>query len=137
MNQALKLVQLIHAAMLGSVVLEAVVAELAGPGPRSISPALSWSLATLSVAVVGTVFVVRKTLALPSAQALARESGNAIALQRWKTGYLATYGLCQSLASFGVVLRFLGASFQQCIPFYVSGLAMLLYFAPRDPAARS
>ena len=137
MNQALKLVQTIHAAMLGSIALEAVIGEIAGPGPRSIHPALSCALATMSVAVVGTVFVVRKTLALPSELALAQKSGDAVAQQQWKTSYLATYVLCESLGIFGVMLRFLGASFVQSLPFYLSGFVMLFFFAPRDPSANS
>jgi hypothetical protein len=60
-----------------------------------------------------------------------------VAQQQWKMGHLMTYGLCQGLGVFGVVLRFLGASFQQSLPFYLSGFIMLFFFAPRDPAAAS
>jgi hypothetical protein len=135
MNEALKTLRLVHAAMLGAVVLEALVAEIAGPTPGAVNPALSYALATVSVAIVGTVFVVRKTLALPSAHILAQHTNDSVALQQWKVGHLLTYGLCQGLGVFGVVLRFLGASFQQCLPFYVGGFIMLFFFAPRDPAA--
>lgn len=134
-NDALKTVRLVHAAMLGGIVLEALVAELVGPRPGSVNPALSYALATISVAIVGSVFVVRKTLALPSAQALSEHSDDAIAQQHWKMGHLMTYALCQGLGVFGVVLRFMGASFQQSLPFYLSGFIMLFFFAPRDPAA--
>jgi len=133
-NDALKTVRLVHAAMLGGIVLEALVAELAGPSPGSVNPALSYALATLSVAIVGSVFVVRKTLALPSAEALAQHVDDAIAQQHWKMGHLMTYALCQGLGVFGVVLRFMGASFQQSLPFYLSGFIMLFFFAPRDPS---
>lgn len=134
-NDALKIVRLVHAAMLGGIIVEALAAELAHPAPGAVNPSISYALATLSVAIVGSVFVVRKTLALPSAKALAEHGDDAIAQQQWKMGHLLTYALCQGLGIFGVVLRFLGASFQDSLPFYISGFIMLFFFAPRNPAA--
>jgi hypothetical protein len=62
------------------------------------------------------IFVVRRTLVLRSAESLASRPDDPLTLSHWKTGYLATYGLCEALALSGIVLRFLGFNFQQSVP---------------------
>jgi hypothetical protein len=46
---------------------------------------------------------------------------------------LETYTLCEALALLGLVLRFLGFSFQQSLPFYIASFVLLLFFGPREP----
>ena len=122
-------------AMLGSILLYALVGELAGPGVRAVNPALSYIFTTMGVAIVGVIFVVRRTLVLRSAETLAANPEDSLTLNHWKTGYIATYVLCEALAVFGIVLRFMGFNFRQSLPFYVGGLVLLFFFAPRKPAA--
>lgn len=122
--------------MLGSILLYAVVGELAGPAARSVNPSLSYIFTTMGVAIVGIIFVVRRTLVLRSAEDLASNPDDSLTLDHWKTGYIATYALCEALALFGFVLRFMGFTFQQSLLFYVGGLVLLLFFGPRKPATR-
>jgi hypothetical protein len=128
----LRVVQLV---MLGSILLYALVGELAGPRKGAVNPALSYIFTTMGVAIVGVIFVVRRTLVLRSAETLASNPEDSLTLNHWKTGYVATYALCEVLAVFGIVLRFMGFNFQQSLPFYAGGLALLFFFAPRKPAA--
>jgi hypothetical protein len=119
--------------MIVSILLYALVGELAGPGARAVNPALSYMFSTMGVAIVGIIFVVRRTLVLRSAESLASNPDDSLTLNHWKTGYIATYALCEALAVFGIVLRFMGCNFQQSVPFYVGGLVLLLFFGPRNP----
>jgi hypothetical protein len=121
--------------MLGSILLYAAVGEILGPGVRGVNPALSYMLTTAGVAIVGMIFVVRRTLVFRSAESLALNPDDSMALNHWKTGYLATYAFCEALALFGLVLRFVGSNFQQSAPFYVGGLILLAFFGPRRPVA--
>ncbi len=43
---------------------------------------------TASVAIVGVIFVVRRTLVLRSAESLASHPDNAVTLRHWKSGYI-------------------------------------------------
>jgi F0F1-type ATP synthase membrane subunit c/vacuolar-type H+-ATPase subunit K len=123
--------------MLGSILLYVVVGELTGPAPRPVNATFSYIFSTLSVAVVGMIFVVRRTLVFHSAESLASDPENVLTLSHWKTGYVATYALCETLALFGVVLRFLGYNLQQSLPFYVGGFVLIAFFRPRLPVKPS
>ena len=121
--------------MLGSILLYTAVGEVVGPHRGTVNPALSYVLTTIGVAIVGMIFVVRRTLVFRSAERLASDPDDSLSLDHWKTGYLATYALCEALALFGLVMRFMGADFQQSMQFYLGGLILLAFFGPRRPVA--
>jgi hypothetical protein len=77
--------------------------------------------------------VVRRTLVLRSAESLASHPDDSLTLNHWKSGYIATYALCEALALFGLVLRFTGCRFEQSLPFYIGGFVLLFFFGPRQP----
>lgn len=129
------MLRVLRLAMLGSIFLYAVVGELVGPGARAVNPSFSYIFTTMGVAIVGIIFVVRRTLILRSAETLASNPDDSLTLNHWKTGYVATYALCETLALLGIVLRFIGFTFEQGLPFYVGGLVLLFFFGPRKPAA--
>jgi hypothetical protein len=120
-------------AMLGSIVICGVVGEVVGARARAADPSMSYVFTTAGVALVGMIFVVRRTLVSRSAESLAAHPDDTLTLQHWKNGYVATYALCEVLALFGWVLRIMGCGFQQSLPFYVGGFALLFFFGPREP----
>jgi hypothetical protein len=135
MRGTLRTLRLAQWAMLGSILLYAVVGEVLGSRARGADPALSYVFTTMGVAIVGVIFVVRRTLVLRSAETLATHPDDSLTLNHWKSGYIATYALCEALAVFGLVLRFLGNRFEQSLPFYIGGFVLLFFFGPRDPEA--
>ncbi|MFZ0288201.1 MAG: hypothetical protein WBW98_05535 [Candidatus Sulfotelmatobacter sp.] len=132
---ALKGLRIVQWAMLGSIALYAVLGEVFRHTARAVDPSLSYVFTTLGVAIVGMIFVVRRTLVLRSAESLASHPDDALALGHWKSGYLATYALSEALALFGLILRFMGCNFQQSLPFYIGGFVLLFFFGPKEPAA--
>ena len=134
MAKALKTLRAVRWSMLASIVLYVIVGEVAGPVNRAVDPALTYLFTTLSVAIVGVIFVVRRTLVLRAAESLATRPEDSLSLNHWRTGYIATYALCEALALFGLVLRFLGYSLQQSVPYYLGGFVLLLFFRPKQPA---
>ncbi len=133
MKGALRTLRAVQWAMLGSIVLYAIVGEVVGSGARAVDPSLSYVFSTAAVAVVGVIFVVRRTLVLRSAESLASEPDDPVSLRHWKSGYFATYALCEALALFGLVQRFMGFTLQQSLLFYIGGFVLLLFFGPREP----
>jgi len=95
---------------------------------------MKFTLKTAAVAIVGMIFVVRRTLVLRSAENLVAHPDDSLTLNHWKTGYFATYALCEALALLGMVLRFLGFPLHQSLSFYLGGFVLLFFFAPREPA---
>ncbi len=135
MIRALKTLRAVQWSMLASILLYGVVGELAGPAARAVDPALSYLFTTLAVAVVGTIFVVRRTLVLRAAESLATHPDDELSLNQWRTGYLATYALCEALALFGLVQRFLGCTLQQSLLYYLGGIVLIGFFRPRPPSS--
>jgi hypothetical protein len=121
--------------MLGSILLYAVAGKIISFAVHPVDSSLSYVFTTVGVALVGMIFVVRRTLVLRPAEDLASRPDDSISLSHWKSGYIATYVLCEALALFGLVLRFLGFTFQQSLPFYVAGFVLLLFFGPREPVS--
>jgi hypothetical protein len=133
MQRALKTLRWVQWAMLGSILLYAALGELIRPAARMLDPALSYLFTTLGVAIVGVIFVVRRTLVFRAAETLSSKPDDILSLNHWKTGYFATYALCEALALFGLVERFLGCSFQQSAPYYLGGFVLMFFFRPRQP----
>lgn len=135
MRGTLRLLRTIQLALLASVLLYAAIGELVGPRVRTVNPGLSYVLTTAGVAIVGMIFVVRRTLVFRAAESLTLHPDDSLTLKHWKTGYIATYALCETLALFGLVLRLMGCNFQRSVPFYVGGAVLLAFFGPRRPVA--
>jgi hypothetical protein len=135
MIRALKTLRMVQWAMLASIALYAIVGQIVGPAPHGVDSTLSYLFATLSVAIVGAIFVVRRTLVLRAGESLATQPEDSLSLNHWRTGYIATYVLCESLALFGLILRFRGSPVEASVYYYLGGFILLLFFWPRQPAA--
>ena len=131
--RTLKLLRAVHLAMLGGIVLYGVVGEVAAPHATAVDLGLSYFFRTLAIAIVGAVFVVRRTLVLRSAQSLAEHPDDTVSLNHWKTGCIVTYSLCEALALLGLVLRILGYNLVQSLPYYGGGFLLLLFFRAKAP----
>jgi len=137
MATSLKTLRVVQWTMLLSILLYVAVGEIMGPRIRHIDPTLSYLFSTLAVGVVGTIFVVRRTLVLRAAETLATQPEDNLSLGQWKTGYVTTYALCEALALFGLILRFRGSELQQSLLFYVGGFVLLFFFRPRRPESQT
>lgn len=135
MRGTIRTLRVVQWALLGSILLYVVVGEVVGSLARTVDPSLSYVFSTASVAIVGVIFVVRRTLVLRSAEGLAAHPDDALTLHHWKSGYIATYALCETLALFGLIQRFMGFNFQQSLLFYIGGFVLLLFFGPREPVS--
>ena len=135
MMATIKTLRMVRWIMLGSILLYTALGEVVGSGGRVADPSLSYIITTAGVAIVGVIFVVRRTLVLRSAQNLASHPDDSLTLSHWKGGYIATYALCEALGLFGLVLRFTGFNFQQSVPFYIGGFVLLLFFGPQEPVS--
>jgi F0F1-type ATP synthase membrane subunit c/vacuolar-type H+-ATPase subunit K len=137
MSRALKTLRAVQWSMLASILLYLALGEVLGPRVRAVDATLSYLFSTLAVGIIGTIFVVRRTLVFRAAGALASHPDDNLSLSHWQTGYIATYALCEALALFGLVLRFRGSSMQQSLLFYIGGFVLLFFFRPVQPANAS
>jgi hypothetical protein len=47
------------------------------------------------------------------------------------------FAFCLAVGLHGFMLRFIGFTLQQVIPFYLSSIALMLYNFPRDPSGKA
>lgn len=137
MIKALKSLRAIQRAMLASIVLYAGLGQILTPFERAFDPIVAHLFTTLGVAIVGVIFVVRRTMVFRAEETLVTQPDDRLSLNHWKTGFIATYALCEALALFGLIERFLGCIPQQCFPYYVGGFVLMLFFRPRQPVAKT
>jgi F0F1-type ATP synthase membrane subunit c/vacuolar-type H+-ATPase subunit K len=125
--------QMLRFTMLTSVVLYAVVGEMAGPknAPQPL-PIMFHVLTFMAIGIVALAFVMRRLLMKPSAT----DSGAAdpAVLNRWRTANILTYVISEAVALFGLVLRMMGFTLSQVVPFYLAGFILILFLAPRLPS---
>ena len=110
MIKALKTLRAVQWSMLASILLYGIVGEVVGPAARGVDPTLSYLFSTLGVAIVGVIFVVRRTLVLRAAESLATSPRGQPQSQPLENGLHSDLRLCEALALFGLVLRFLGCT---------------------------
>jgi hypothetical protein len=134
---AIKVVRAIQIAMLASVAFFVMAGELVGSIPKLNNPTIFYALSLATITIVGVILVVRRTLVLQSAAALATRPTDAAALNRWRAGYVMTYALSESIALFGLVLRLMGFTLSQVWSFYIAGFILLLFFSPRRPLSEA
>jgi hypothetical protein len=137
MQKVMRTLRAVQWSLLLSILLYAFLGERFAPHARSVDPSLSYVFSTLAVGLVGTIFVVRRTLVFRAAASLAEHPDDIISLSQWKTGYVVTYALCETLALFGLILRFRGYTLQQSALFYIGGFVLLFFFRPQLPAVPS
>jgi uncharacterized sodium:solute symporter family permease YidK len=117
--------------MLISIGLYAFMAQGYGPAPREVSLALIYTMAALAVFMIGAILVVRGIFVKPAERALQENPENAVALNRWRAGYIVSFALSEAVALYGVLLCFVGLRFSQVVPFFVAGFILMLFFGPR------
>jgi F0F1-type ATP synthase membrane subunit c/vacuolar-type H+-ATPase subunit K len=137
MSAVLKTLRVLQWAMLASILLYIPVGQIAHPIARALDPSVSYLFATLGVAIVGIIFVVRRTLVFRAAASLVTQPEDILSLNQWRTGYIATYALCEALALFGLTMRFLGGNLQASGPYYLGGFILLFFFRPQQPEAEA
>ena len=130
MEAARKFIQTVRLILAGAVVMYAFIA-LRFPSSATPNPIILRALTVLAVSLVVAVFVMRRIQVLPVETALEKEPQDTKALGRWRQGYLVTYTLSLSIALYGLVLHFFGFPGRQVAPFFLAGLALILFFSPR------
>ena len=131
MHSGLKQLRLIQFAMAASILLYLTIGEVVPQHVHNPDPTMFYALSFAAVTTVGMILVVRRTLVLPAEATLRDQPDNASILGRWRSGYIATYVLCELLAVFGFALRLMGFSLSQVAPLYLAGLILILFFFPR------
>ncbi len=129
-ESAVRLTRIVHAVFLLSIIFMAVAAEKAAPLDAKDVRMLQGVLALACISDLGFALWFRRRI--PRAvEALRAKPEDPAPLEQWRTANLVTFAVCEAIALFGVVLRFLGGSFGDSAPFYAVAILMMLVWTPR------
>jgi F0F1-type ATP synthase membrane subunit c/vacuolar-type H+-ATPase subunit K len=135
---ALKVLRSIHAIFVTSILLYAFMAEKVMQRAASApSPTFVTSMTILAIAMTLIAATVRRRIVTPAIERLRVESEDPRALNRWRSGSLISFVLVECVALYGFVLRVLGASRPQTLPFYLVAILLMLIWTPRLDSAPS
>ncbi len=130
---AWRTVRIVHFAVLLTIPIYGVVGEFTGPQDAKDVAWLQQILMVVAAASIVLMLLVRKHRVSPAEEALRLRPEEADSLGRWVLGNVASFALCQSVGVCGLVLRLLGGTLAQSLPFYVAAIGLLLLLWPRRP----
>ena len=137
MNPAKTTLNMIRAALIFAVAVYMYIGEKLAVGkPGPINTMLFQIMAVVAVINVVLIFIIRRSMVAPPLDTLRDNQSDATALNRWRTGYLITYVLCEAVALYGFILRIMGFSFRTVVPFYLASVILMIYFGPRTVEAQ-
>ncbi len=133
MEASLKMLRTVRIAMLVSIVLYVFVGERTAHPAKPINLVFYYAITFMAVGMIAAIFLLRRVMVIRAEQTLAQKAEDPVSLNRWRAGYIVTFALCEAIALYGFVLRFVGFSLAQVMPFYVTGFVLLVFFRPRRP----
>lgn len=132
MDSSIRQLRTVQIALLISTVLYAFIALHAAERSRG-TPLMIASLALLSGAMAIAAFVIRTKLVGKAEAQLSLQPDDKITLSRWRSAYVMIWALCEAIAVYGLVLRYLGFTMAQVAPFFAAGFLLMLAFPVRRP----
>jgi hypothetical protein len=136
LDRTLQTLRTIHAAMLGSTVFFGIIVFIRDPAPRFTTPPffplLFYFLAAVNVAFA-IFFFSRGAMVTEAGEKLRLNPDDSAALRDFQKGYIIAFALAESAIIFGVVVRFLGGSWNHALALAAIGIVSLLLCTPRRP----
>ena len=126
-------IRILHLAMLVSIPLYFVVAGLIAPQTASDVHTMRQGLTVMALLFSGVAVVLRKRMLDSAADILRLRPDDTAALIRWRAAHIVSFALCEAVALFGLVLRFLGATTFEAAPFFAVAFVLMLAFRPAAP----
>lgn len=138
MHTAKTTLNMIRAALILAIAAYMFIGEKLATGRAGPANTMLFQiLAFIAVLNVALILIIRRSMVRPSLAALASNAGDAVALNRWRVGYVITYALCEAVALYGFILRIMGFSFRTVVPFYLASIILMIFFTPRTVEAQS
>ena len=102
--------------------------------PKPTNVVFYYAMTFMAIAMIAAIFILHRIMVTGAEQTLGQNADDFASLYRWRAGYIVTYALCEAIALYGFVLRFVGFSLSQVAPFYLAGFVLILFFGPRRPS---
>lgn len=137
MNTVKRSLNMTRAALIFAIAVYMFVGERVAAGRAGAANVMLFQiLAVVAVVNIMLIFIFRRSMVGPALATLCTQPDDTTAIIRWRSGYVATYAMCEAIALYGFVLRIMGFSYRMVVPFYLASFILMIYFAPRTPAVQ-
>ena len=113
------------------VVIEFDVSYRLAPIQNQTSPILVYAITFVCLNDIGAAAFLRSRMIRPSEESLRSNPNDETALKKWRTGVIVSLGMASTIVLFGVVLKFMGATWNVASWFFIVGIVLLLAWTPR------
>ena len=130
-TKALRVARALHVALLVMVVIEFDVSYRLAPIPNQILPILVYAITFVCLNDIGVAAFLRNRMIRPSEESLRSNPNDESALKKWRSGVIVSLVMASTIALFGLILRFMGATWNVASWFFIVGILLLLAWTPR------
>jgi hypothetical protein len=132
-ESSLRFVRLLHGIIFLTMLLYPAAGERMphGPGLAPLSP-MFLGITALALAALAIAAAVRLKTVQPALELLHSQSNDASVLSRWKRGAVWVRVFLEMVVLCGLVLRVMGSSLPQVLPFYLIPIILMLVWWPRQ-----
>jgi hypothetical protein len=131
MEATLRWARKLHAVFLVTIPLYVFATILLHFQEQPISPLVFAAIALASLWDIALAMLFRSRKITPAVEVLKKNPDDDEALALWRGGVVLSFAFCETLVLFGLLLKFLGASWNVAGIFYAVGLLLMLAWTPR------
>ena len=117
--------------LLVMVVIDFDASYRLAPIQNQISPIMVYAITFVCLNDIGVAAFLRRRMIKPSEESLRSNPDDESALKKWRTGVILSLAMASTIVLFGLVLKFMGATWNVASWFFIVGILLLLAWTPR------
>jgi len=130
-KKTLRVTRVLQVALLVMVVINFDASYRVAPTQNQISPILVYAITFFCLNDIGVAAFLRNRMIRPSEESLRSNPDDESALRKWRTGVIVSLVMASTIVLFGLVLKFMGATWNVASWFFIVGILLLLAWTPR------
>jgi hypothetical protein len=130
-KKTLRAARVLHVALLVMVVVDFDVSYRFAPIQNQISPIMVYAITFVCLNDIGVAVFLRSRMIGPSEESLRSNPSDESALKKWRTGVFVSLVMASTIVLFGLVLKFMSATWNVAGWFFIAGILLLLIWTPR------
>jgi F0F1-type ATP synthase membrane subunit c/vacuolar-type H+-ATPase subunit K len=130
-KKTLRAARVLHVALLVMVLVDFDVSYRLAPIQNQISPIMVYAITFVCLNDIGVAVFLRSRMIGPSVESLLSNPSDESALKKWRTGVFVSLVMASTIVLFGLVLKFMGATWNVAGWFFIAGILLLLMWTPR------
>jgi hypothetical protein len=130
-KKTLRAARVLHVALLVMVVIDFDASYRLAPIQNQISPIIVYAIAFVCLNDIGVAAFLRSRMIRPSEASLRSNPNDESALKKWRAGVVVSLVMASTIVLFGLVLKFMGATWNVASWFFIVGILLLLAWTPR------